>query len=494
MAVDTPSVQYKEMAKLGSWDLIKDLLGDTPAMRAAKTKRLPKEPQEKIPNYNNRVNRSFLTPLYKDTIDKIVARPFSRPATWDVKNNDEALAAAKRFMVNMDGEEMTHQEFALEWLTGIIEWGVAHVFSDYPEIDNPDTVTKEDEQEEDILPLNRIIPAPELIGWKTEEQTNGAQRVTEIRVKETYIEDGADWTQTVYDQIRVITREGWQVYKREVGKRGRGKKEYVPGDKGEISVNGETPKRIPLVTVYAKKKTLMVAYPPLKNLAWTNLEHWQSASDQKNILRFDRFGILWAAGVSEDEKNKGIIVAPTQAAMSENADATLMRVETNGKPAENGWKDLNDIMERAEVQGAQPMIQRYGKVKATGIKVSESKSRSMVEMWIDGLEIGMRKLIRWNLAWMGFDIPLEDIEYNIYKDFVFGTGTGKDVTELREARKMKDLSHETYIKELQRHGILSDAIDAAVEKAKVTVEQGTGVGLFNENGTPPVAGNVGATV
>lgn len=490
MAVDTPSKQYTAMAAKGSWDLCRALLGGTPAMRAAGKKYLPKEPDEEQKHYKLRLERSFLFNAYDDTIEKYVARPFSRPATWDIKNHPEAKERMEPVMMDMDGEGLHHQDFAREYFRMLMRWGVSTSYTDYPEVDNPDETTQGDEQEQDLRPINRVLKTPSIIGWQTVEKTNGVETLTQIRVKETYIEDGANWEQTVYDQIRVIDLDKWTLYRREKkAKRTKSDEEqWNKAGEGNIRINGEIPTYLPTVTAYTNKLGLMVALPPFLNQAWTNLELWQSGSDQKNILRFDRLGFIFGRGFTQEEKNAGIKVAPTSATLTENPEADMKRIETNGKPAENGWKDIRDIMERLEVQGMDPMIQRLANVKATGIAANEDKSRSMIESWIDAANIAMRKIIQMNLRWMGMDIPLDDIEYNINQDFVFATKTAQEVEDVIEMRKNGDLSLIDFIKEMQRYGRIADG-NAEELASRAIVDRGQGAGMFNEttpgtNNTP----------
>jgi len=497
MAVDTKSKQYMAMATKGSWDLCKGLLGGTPAMRAGGTKWTPKEPDEKQKNYNVRVKRSFLHNAYDNTIETYVARPFSRPSNWDIKNNDEAKEAMAPIMENMDGEGMTHQEFAKEYFRVLMRWGVASAYTDFSKVEDPENETADSESR----PINSVFETPRVIGWKADRQANGVEKLTEIRIQETYIEDLANWEQQVYDQIRVIKADSYEVWRRKERQRGStsAKKEewgIVEAESGNITVNGNTPTEIPLVTSYTKKIALLTALPPFLNMAWTNLELWQSMSDQKNILRFDRLGLIFGSGFTPEQVAAGLMIAPTNSILTENPDAKLGRVETSGAPAENGWKDIRDIMERLETQGMNPMVQRLANVKATGIAANEDKSRSQVESWIDAANTAMRKVIQNNLKWLGHDVPLEDIEYNIYQDFVFATKTAQEVKDVIEMRKNGDLSHVDFIKEMQRYGRIADG-DATEIAARARADRAPGLGFLTGNtaeggGTGAQPGPLGA--
>lgn len=480
MAVDTLTIQYITMANLGAWDLCHALLGGTPAMRAGKNDWLPQEEKEKNANYNSRVKRSFLHNAYDETIEKYVSRPFSRPALWSIENNSDAQLRMEPIMSDMDGQGMHHQDFAKDYFRMVMRWGVASAYVDYPQIDDPNDTTKETENVLELRPINKVLATPSIIGWATTEKTNGVEELNQIRVKEVHVSDLPDFDQEKFEQIRVVDKDKWTLYRHKKDDKGNETPEWEIVDTGEIIVNGKVPDELQIVTIYTKKNGLLTALPPFLNLAWTNLELWQSASDQKNILRFDRLGILFGKGFTADEVDAGITVSPTSALLTENPDASLERVETNGEPAENGWKDIRDIMERLEIQGMDPMIQRLANVKAAGINANEDKSRSAIESWVDACNIGMRNIIRKNLAWMGFDIPLDDIKYAINQDFVFATKTAQEVKDVIEMFKAGALSLVDFIKEMQRYGRIADG-DATEIAARAIRDQSRGLSLFDSN-------------
>ena len=77
--VHVSSIEYDRMAL--NWPLLEDLLGGTSAMREARHNWLPREPRESHIAYENRLARSFLYNAFGDTVEKLVAKPFSRPVT-----------------------------------------------------------------------------------------------------------------------------------------------------------------------------------------------------------------------------------------------------------------------------------------------------------------------------------------------------------------------------------------------------------------------------
>ncbi len=445
MAVDTPTTGYELMREEGSWDMLTALLGGTKAMREAGQEYLPKETDEKDGNYTTRLNRSFLYNGYKDTITKCVARPFSKPMTIELPE------LMKPLIENFDGEGQHIQDFAQEYFEQMVQWNVAHAFADYPSIDDPKGENKKTVQQKGLLPYNRIIPTKTMIGWKSGKKKANEKELTQIRYVEQETNESNDWEQETKKQIWVVEADNFKVYEQ------NDEEDWVVVDSGDIEKNFEG---IPLVTAYAKKKDFMIGLPPLQELGWANVEHWQSLSDQKNILRYCRFGILMAAGFNADEIKKGITVAPTQVVFSEETDAKLTFTEHTGKAVEAGRKDIESIESRMEVLGLQPMLQRYWNVKATGQAINETKSVSQIEMWISNTIRAMKQILVLDAKWMGLDnITEEDIKLEINKDFVFGQAESKSIEALIKAREIGDIDHKTFLMELKRFGVLSDDVN-----------------------------------
>ena len=59
----------------------------------------------------------------------------------------------------------------------------------------------------------------------------------------------------------------------------------------------------------------MTAHPPLMDLAWLNLAHWQSASDQRHILHVARVPILFGRNLTLPED--GLALGPNRLATGE---------------------------------------------------------------------------------------------------------------------------------------------------------------------------------
>ena len=66
---------------------------------------------------------------------------------------------------------------------------------------------------------------------------------------------------------------------------------------------------------------------PLLDLAWLNIAHWQSSSDQRHVLTVARFPMLAGSGVPE---NTNVVVGPDRMLTTPNADGKFYYVEHTG--------------------------------------------------------------------------------------------------------------------------------------------------------------------
>jgi hypothetical protein len=456
--VAVPSVAYDDM--MTRWDLPIDLLGGTLAMREAEMKWLTQEQGEKYQEYKTRLNRSILYEGYSDTVNKIAARPFSRPITIS------ELPPDLEYLVNdVDTTGKSYETLAQELLHDLAVYGKAHILVDHtrmPDIENGSKLTIRDEKEQGArVLLNRICPT-KLIGWQT-EKVNGALKLKQIRIKETSIEADEKYTDSAVDFIRVWNDDGtWEQWRKVEGKWVRVEEGLVTGFTG-----------IPLVTIYALQKGFLVAYPPLEGLAWLNLAHWQSSSDQRNILRLSRFAILFGKGFPSEyvEGEKQLIIGPTTAYLTNDENSELKYVEHSGKAIDAGRKDLQDLEMQMEVLGQLPFVKSTQQSTATAKRIDSNRNDSQVQRWIRALEGGLSTALKYACEWRGIT-PSIEMSVDVFSDFEVMLYGSTDKELLLKIRQAGDLTRTTFLHEEKRRGLLADTVDPEVEAEAAAAEAG----------------------
>jgi len=462
--VDSPCSAYNAMQ--AHWGLIDDLLGGTLAMRAAGEKWLPKEPKEENKSWQNRLDRSILYGAYADTVDDLVGRPFSKPVTIEGEL-PERLACLED---NCDGQGTDLTQFARELFYTCLNRGLTHVLVDYPKTESAEgkKMTLADEKRSGVQPIFVHIKPEQLIGWRYETGKDGKPQLTQIRWKETHSEpDGEFGTKTV-ETVRVYTPDSWQVHTK------NDDNEYLLTEEGTHTY----PNGIPLITCYINKDGYMTAQPPLEGLAWLNLAHWQSYSDQRNILRFARAALLFVKGLTEAEMEKEVVLGPSRMFRSTNSEADMKFVEHTGKAIDSGRQDLLDLEERMTVLGLEPLLSRPGNQTATGQSIDEAKNQSSIQAWIRSLELAIYNLFDAAGNWTG-DTLSEDFKANIYNDFGVSVRATSDIEALIKIRQARELDRESFLREVKRRALLSEATDIDEVVAKVEAE-GPSLGLLRD--------------
>ena len=371
---------------------------------------------------------------------------------------------------DVDGEGSDLTQFGASLFDDAASYGVTHVLVDYPAVGGAgetrdEIATRLRASTVDALGLRAHfvhVPAHDLVYWKSQKSASGRNELVEIRIVEYDADDKDDGTQEEVKYVRRITPDSWQRMRLVKGK-----------DWVVVSEGTNTLGRIPLVTIYFQRKGFMLAEPPLQELAWINLAHYQSDSDQRNILRFARFGILFMKGISQEEKDQQVTIGPAKLIKSTSADADMKVVEHSGKSVEAGRLDLQDLEGRMELLGLQPLMSRTGDATATGQAIDESKTQCDVQAWVRSLERGLVQAFGIAAEWMGEDLG-DTFRVNIFSEFGLTMRATEDIRNLIAMRQGGLISQETFLTEVRRRALLSETVDPT-EEAQRILEEGPAV-------------------
>jgi hypothetical protein len=462
---DTPCKAYVEMNQ--KWILLHDLRGGTQTMREAGKRWLPQEPNEEERQYQNRLERSFLYGAFGDTIDKIVSKPFSRA----VQVNPELPEPIESMEYDVDrtGRDLT--QFLREVFEAGTMYGLTHVLVDFPNVGSDRPLTLEDEKTLGIRPVFIHIKPPQMLGWQTEYSPEGLEELASIRFKETRTEPDGDFGEKETTYIRYYTKTEWRVYR-----------QAEDGNWSVVSGGNHTFGRVPVFTVYFNRTGFMTADPPLEDLAWMNLAHWQSYSDQRNILRFARVGLLFIKGMNPEDMEKGVVIGPGRIIRSRSEQADMKYVETSGQGIKTGAEDLKTIEDRMEALGNQPLMSRTGSQTATGQAIDEARTQADIKSWVRVTEKFGILLFKAAADWMRIELE-DDFSVDINDDFGAGFRGGEDMPHLLTMRQTGNLSLETFLRETKRRNILSDEIIIQQEIDRIEAE-GPASGMLGMLDTP----------
>lgn len=334
--ISTPNLDYGNMVQ--AWDINDALMGGTLYMRQLGEAYLPRWPKEDKEDYQKRLAVATLLPAYEETINQNVGRVFAEP----IQLGENVPDALREFAKNVDLEGSRLDVWAQAFFSLAMQYGLSHALVDYPRVDAEQVKTKADEKATGARPYVTMLNPRQVIGWKS-KMVGGKVQLTALRIKEVVVEDGDDFGQTKVEQIRLLTPGRVEIYRKATGDNTQAN--------WTLHEEWETSRRdITLVTLYTKRTGFMCGSPPLLNMALLNVKHWQSQSEQDNILHVARVPLLTVFGLGDGEEL--VIGSSSATQFSDRQTQGLEYVEHTGSSIGAGKESLTDLVEQMRQAGA----------------------------------------------------------------------------------------------------------------------------------------------
>lgn len=413
------------------WPMIDALMDGTPAMRAAGKAFLPKWPKEEQDAYDARLATAVLHPVFKRTVLVNAARPFSKAMTF----GDKTPPKIQEWIEDIDQQGTSLAAFSVQAMVACLSKGLHGVLVDYPKAEA--VKTKADEKAAGVRPYWVHYPAGTILGWKTVLGKDGLQ-FSQLRLLEAAeVEDGAYGIKTV-EQVRVLSPGKWETYRQNKDNQ----------DIWDLAGSGTTTLPVvPFVFFYGIRSTFGVGHSPMRDLAFQNVEHWQSASDQQTILHVARVPILFLKNF-ETDKPINIGAGCAISADGEHADAKY--VEHSGNAIQAGKESLIDLQDRMRSSGAELISLLPAYTTATQVSSDTEATKSLLQQIVEVFEESVEACLNLMAAWVNED---ETAEVAIYKDF--GALTDTDPQVLNAAAAGGSISKQTHFEELQRRDVVA---------------------------------------
>lgn len=464
----TTSLAYDVMSPL--WAKIGSVLGGTETMRAAGNRYLPPHTGETSERYMNRLESAILWNATELTLNSWVGAPFSDPLQLE--------GPTEQFKDDIDLQGTDVNTFAQQWFREGISKGYSHVLVDHP-IPGPGPRTLADDRADGARPYwvhvepERLIAARALTinGHEVlvharilelEAQPNGFAEILVKRIREYNVRSTEDQLGTV------VTVRLWQfdpdAKKPEL--------EWRPlGDEQPIDLP-----IIPLVTFYADRQGFMLAKPPLLDLVNLNIRHWQSTSDQISILTVARFPILAASGVQvaspiEDDladlSGNQSVIGPYTMLTSTDPNGKYYYVEHRGQAIEAGAKDLAELEDKMVSYGAEFLKRKPDRQTATARALDSAEAMSALQAMAMRFNSAAQQVLLLTAMWLKQE---DEGTFEVTTDFAPDSINKPDLDALLNARKLRDISRESYLRELQRRGVLHDKFDPDADATELEGE------------------------
>lgn len=432
------------------WAVIAPLMGGTKAMRAAGKALLPQYPAEEDDTYRQRLALSTLLPAYAETVGNMTDRVFSEP----LQLGDDVPEAIKTLCQDIDRAGNDLNNWAVEWFRVGLSHGLCHALVDYPQTGG--LRTRADELAAGVRPYVVLVKPEQVLGWRSD-----GGKLTQVRYLELVEEPGGDFGVTSVAQIRVLEPGVWRTY-RSSDKDGV----WALHAEGTNSLN-----RIPWVTFYTGRTGFMTARPPLIELAHLNVKHWQSQSDQDNLLHVARVPLLFT--FTDDEQFKLVISAGSATRMPKDGDAKY--VEHTGAAINAGRQALLDLIDEMRMAGAK-LLQKDTQQSKTATQAEEEAAQElsplarMAGQFADCLAQLLQHMAEYRGEANGGSVEMRG---NFEQDYA----PEVSLPQLVSMANAGKLSDETLFSEFQRRRVISNEHSWATERERID-SQGPAPGVM----------------
>jgi len=414
------------LEQVKGWEIMKAVTLGTEYLRENSETFLPLEPREDYTAYLARVNRAVFSPYTQRLI---------RAATGLVLRKSITLTGdsywTDHFAKDVDGCGSDLDEYAHRSLIRALTYGHSHILVDFPSPTGAKSLAEE-------RSLNRrpywidIDPA-NIYGWRLDREVNYGNLI-QIRIGEKAVVPKGEFSESVYDQVRVIEPGKYRIYRLaeseqllkgiETGYSGRfdspvNAKQYELAETGEYSLD-----EIPLVTVYTGKTDTLASKPPLLDIAYLNLTHFQRQADLIHSLHVASQPMLVLEGWDDQTKD---IAVNVNYALATQPGNKVYYVEPASSAFEAQSAEIKEIQNQMTTLGISTFSQqKFVAESADARRLDRIDTNSMLSMVSLELEQKLQKAFNFAAKYLELDPP----EVKISRDFDVNRLIGQDITAL----------------------------------------------------------------
>jgi hypothetical protein len=436
---EDPSWSYQNQSR--HWSLIDALRGGTYTIRQRKQIYLPQEPRESDKSYDNRLSRSVLSPYLVRLTQLICGLVLRKEVALD-EVSDQFLEHA--YNINLLGDNL--QVFTRKVLEIAILYGHCGVLVDMPTEEQP-LLTLAEEMTANRRPYWVLYEPKDILGWRTTIK-GGVEQLTQLRLRELVMEPSGDYGEKFLYRIRVLEPGKWKLYsqKEEGG-------EYELSSKGTTSLD-----YIPFSVCYADKVRTLESRPPLLDVAYLNLKHYQVQSDLDWMLHISAVPMLAFFGFpnSVDE----VSVGPNEA-INFPSDGKAQYIEPSGASFSAQSDRLAKIEHEINTLSLAAIAgQKMAAETAQAKRIDRSQGDAGLNTLAQGLEDCLDNCLMFHSAYLGE----KSGTVKVNRDFI---DVGLDPAEINAYMQLwvsQAITHKTLLEILQDGDVFAGVTEFDVEK------------------------------
>lgn len=497
---------YTEMSP--RWKLCRDVNVGTEALRddANLDTYVPKGPAETTDERKARAYRAEVFPMFKDTIKGLVGLALRKPPVL----GDDVPQSIVDLAENIDGAGTALPIFVRRLFADALNVGHVGLLVDVPKVTSDKPMTIRQQKEIGLRPYWVMVKAEQIINWRT-QVINGSVVLTLLVIQEVIDEPVGDFGTVSVLRYRVFRRDELTgLINYELWTQVDTHKDPELDAEGTLVMT-----RIPFVVCYGGDRIgPLQSLPPLIDLAYTNIAHFQVLSDHRSAIHASSNPILvtkgrtGAAPVTPDPNapttiagqsfdNPAIagvtpsaptLVLGTSTGIDVGKEGDAKYIEHSGQAIGGSRQELVDIETRGAAQGLS-MLQRDTRAAQTA--ETERLQRNEKDAQLANAVGSLKDLLETGLAFTAIFMG-ESTGGSVEIDMSFADSVITDarIDTLNKVVVANNLTRWTFWDLLIKGGILPDDFDKEAEEQKLSaLDQLT---LNRMNPTAPPGGNANA--
>lgn len=481
VAPDNQSSEY--VAQLPYWQMTRDMMKGTVAMRKNAAKYLPRFESETFTDFQLRARHARYTNIFGDIVKSLADRPFAKEPI--IKAN----ATIEPMLENIDGQNNHAFVFMADWMRQAITTGIHWAFVDYasvqPYVVDASGVQRRksvaEERQEGARPYALLV-APEDVVAIYSGMIAGKEYITHVRMRECFKVRDGEWKEKDVERIRVLNREPildeagnivnygpatFAIYEREKASN------WVIKQSGPIYIGVIA--MVPLI-IGTRSNGWMVE-PDMEDCAYLQLEYFEQENGLKNIKNLTAFPMLSADNVDPQTDAKGKpIKAPVGPRAVLYGGAPKQGITTGGswrwlEPGAQSLtflrEDLKELAKELRELGRQPLVASSSNITRETAAFASSKGKAAIRRWSGQLKDAVENVLMFMAMWENI---ADEPEVVLNLDDLDEADGDTGMTTIEAMYDKQVVSKKTYRMEAQRRGILSDSFDADKEDAQIEKE------------------------
>ena len=457
---DSPFTRTRAvMDMVKGWEIMKAVTSGTEYLRDNSEAFLPLEPREDYEAYLSRVNRAVFSPYTQRLIRAATGLIMRKPITL-IGDSYWTDVFAK----DVDGCGSDLDEYARRVLICSLTYGQSHILVDYPAPTG--ALTLAEERAQNRRPYWIEIDPTNIYGWRLDREVNYGS-IIQVRIAEKAVVPSGDFGEQVFDQVRVIEPGKYRVYRKVSPKKDLinlednsysgnfdgpdNEKDYELVDSGVFSL-GE----VPLVSVYSGKTDTLASKPPLLDIAYLNLAHFQRQADLIHSLHVASQPMLVLEGWDDQTKDMSVSV---NYAMATQPGNKVYYVEPASSAFEAQTNEIQELQLQMATLGISTLSQqKFVAESADARRLDRVDTNSMLSMVSLELEQKLQKVFNLSANYLGIEPP----EVKISRDFDIERLIGQDITALTSLFDQKVIDREEFRDILVQGEVLPTANETEV--------------------------------